>query len=117
MYGWLLEYRYSVVFVYILEVVFGYWSQAIHQMGITLLMDIHPNSTASAAASSNLIRCLLGAGISACTISLIQSMETGWFHTFAALTFVLGGIPLVRWLTNQRVQLRKKRRIKESAQI
>lgn len=55
MYGWLLEYRYSVVFVYILEVVFGYWSQAIHQMGITLLMDIHTNSTASAAASSNLI--------------------------------------------------------------
>jgi len=94
-------------------VVFGYWAQAIHQMGITLLMDIHPNSTAAAAASANLVRCLLGAGISACTIPLMQRMGTGWFHTFAALAFALGGIPLVWWLSSRGVQLRETRRVKE----
>ncbi|CAG8026061.1 unnamed protein product [Penicillium salamii] len=108
-YGWLLEYNYPVAFVYCFELIFGFWSSSVCQVGTTLLMDLHPGFPAAAGATVNLVRCLLGAGVTACALPLLHKIGKGWFHTFAGAVWVWCGIPMVWWVIRNGVQLRKRR--------
>ncbi|KAJ5336387.1 hypothetical protein MYU51_012225 [Penicillium brevicompactum] len=108
-YGWLLEYKYPVAFVYCLDLIFGFWASALCQVGTTLLMDLHPGFPAAAGATVNLVRCLLGAGVTACALPLLHKIGIGWFHTFTGAVWVWCGIPMVWWIIRNGVELRKRR--------
>jgi hypothetical protein len=58
-------------------------------------MDIHPSFPAAAGATVNLVRCLLGAGITAATLPLMHTIGIGWFHSIVGVAWVFAGIPLV----------------------
>lgn len=107
-----MEYAYPVAFVYISEIIFGIWASSICQMGTTLIMDIHPSSPAAAGATVNLVRCLLGAGITAATLPLMHTIGKGWFHSFVGVAWVFCGVPLVWWVIRNGVRLRRERAMK-----
>lgn len=51
----------------------------------TLIIDFYPNTSATATAANNLLRCLLGAGATAVVQPMLQGMGRGWTFTFVAL--------------------------------
>ncbi|KAL4882112.1 major facilitator superfamily domain-containing protein [Aspergillus karnatakaensis] len=54
----------------------------------TLLIDFYPMNAASATASNNFVRCLLGAGATALIDPMLGAMGRGWCFTFIALVML-----------------------------
>jgi hypothetical protein len=80
-----------------------------------LLVDIHPGKAGTAAAANNFTRCLLGAGVSAAIIPMIDGIGIGWtFTIMGGLNFL--SLPIV-WLImtkglKWRAELRAKQELK-----
>jgi len=55
----------------------------------TLLIDLHRDQPATAAAAVNFVRCLMSAGGSAAIIPMCRAMNPGWAFTFIALVFAV----------------------------
>jgi hypothetical protein len=64
-----------------------------------LVVDTHYQSAATAAAASNLFRCLLGAGATAVASPLLGAIGIGWTATFIAGLWALGSPAL--WIVFQ----------------
>ncbi|RJE17985.1 Sugar and other transporter [Aspergillus sclerotialis] len=80
----------------------------------TLLVDLYPATAATATASNNFVRCLLGAGATALVNPMLTAMGRGWCFTFIALVMMLTTLLLLvvmrygpRW--------REERRLKQEA--
>ncbi|KAL2866079.1 MFS transporter [Aspergillus lucknowensis] len=65
----------------------------------TLLIDFYPMYAASATASNNFVRCLLGAGATALVDPMLEAMGRGWCYTFVALV-MMATAPLL-WVVMQ----------------
>jgi MFS family permease len=78
----------------------------------TLLIDLYPNTAATATASNNITRCLLGAGATAIIQPMLNAMGRGWCYTFIALV-MLCTLPLLMILVRKGPQWREERRIRQ----
>ncbi|KAK4940897.1 hypothetical protein LTR10_019050 [Elasticomyces elasticus] len=74
----------------------GWAAISIQSAVSTYLVDIHHSQSASATASLNLIRCLMGAGGTAVVGPLIKAIDVGWtFTLFSLIMVIVGGIVLI----------------------
>ncbi|BGP14772.1 Kynureninase (L-kynurenine hydrolase) [Rhodosporidiobolus nylandii] len=77
----------------------------------TLLVDLFPGASASATASNNLARCLLGAGATAVIDPIISRMGVGWAFTMLSLLCV-AFLPLlvIEWQYGMRFRQKRAER-------
>lgn len=80
----------------------------------TLLVDLYPRTAATATASNNFVRCLLGAGATALINPMLNSMGRGWCFTFIALV-MMGTTPLLLVVIRHGPKWREERRLKQEA--
>lgn len=85
-YGWVLSLHFHIAGLLTLLFAIGYGVYALYQVTAILIVDIYPESPATATAANNLVRCLFAATSTACAVPLVTSLGAGWAHTFAALT-------------------------------
>lgn len=95
-YGWLMEQKTSLVGPLVMLFFLGHFITGSFSSLNTLIVDLHYQTPATATASSNLVRCLLGAGATAFATPLINAIGIGWAGTAVAL-LLLALSPLV-WL-------------------
>lgn len=86
-YGWTLHFKTSLAGPRILLFVMGYSLIASSNCMNILIVDLYRKTPATATAATNLVRCLLGAGATAITIPMIDTMGVGWAYTFSALVW------------------------------
>ena len=80
----------------------------------TLLVDLYPTTAATATASNNFVRCLLGAGATALINPMLTAMGRGWCFTFIAFVMMLT-TPLLLVVMRYGPKWREERRLKEEA--
>ncbi|PYH95683.1 MFS transporter [Aspergillus ellipticus CBS 707.79] len=85
-YGWVLHYETHLAGPLILLFFIGYTSSAVLNIMSVLMVDIYPESPATATAANNLTRCWLGAAATAVILPLIEAVGRGWAFT------VVGGV-------------------------
>lgn len=85
-YGWSLGVHIHISGLLVLLFVIGYGVYALYQVTALLIVDIYPESPATATAANNLVRCMFSAVSTACAVPLVRSVGVGWAHTFAGLT-------------------------------
>lgn len=78
----------------------------------TLLIDLYPNAAATATASNNITRCLLGAGATAVIEPMLTSMGRGWCFTFIAFVMMSTTSMLVV-ITRYGPKWREERRVRQ----
>lgn len=80
----------------------------------TLLVDLYPTTAATATASNNFVRCLLGAGATALIDPMLTAMGRGWCFTFIAFVMMLT-TPLLLVVIRFGPRWREGRRLKQEA--
>ncbi|KAH9898723.1 major facilitator superfamily transporter [Xylariomycetidae sp. FL2044] len=93
-YGWTIERRVHVSVPLLLQTIVGFTQTALFVAFGTLLTDLNPNRSSTAAASANIVRCALAAGGLALLQPLIDALGPGWYFTILGLLNALSG-PLV----------------------
>ena len=83
-YGWVMQVRAPLAAPLILQFIIGLCLTGSFNVMSTMLVDLYPQSPATATAANNLVRCLLGAGGTAIIIQMIDGMGRGWCFTFIA---------------------------------
>ncbi len=86
-FGWTVDKAVHISVPVVSLFVLGWAAISIQSAVSTYLVDIHHNQSASATASLNLLRCLMGAGGTAVVGPLIAKVQTGW--TFTLFTGVM----------------------------
>jgi hypothetical protein len=89
-YGWVMQYRTALAGPLVMLFFTGVTTTSAFNTLNTLVVDIHYQSAATAAAASNLFRCLLGAGATAVASPLIGAIGIGWTATCIAGLWVVG---------------------------
>lgn len=97
--------------------VLGWAAISIQSAVSTYLVDIHSGQSASATASLNLLRCLLGAGGTAAIGPLITAIGVGWAFTLFTLIMVVSGGILLVLLMNVSKNLPENRDIEGSTGV
>ncbi|OAP56268.1 hypothetical protein AYL99_09447 [Fonsecaea erecta] len=101
-FGWTVDQGVHISVPIICFFVLGWAAISLQSVISTYLVDIHHTQSASAMASLNLVRCLLGAGGTAVVGPLINSIHVGWtFTLLTGLMITLGGLVLVQILFRQ----------------
>ncbi|KAH0837732.1 hypothetical protein AYO21_09361 [Fonsecaea monophora] len=96
-FGWTVDQGVHISVPIICFFVLGWAAISLQSVISTYLVDIHHTQSASATASLNLVRCLLGAGGTAVVGPLINSIHVGWtFTLLTGIMLVLGGLALVQ---------------------
>ncbi|PWY67883.1 MFS general substrate transporter [Aspergillus heteromorphus CBS 117.55] len=97
-YGWVLHYETNLAGPLILLFFIGYTSSAVLNIMSVLMVDIYPESPATATAANNITRCWLGACATAVILPMIEGIGRGWAFTVVGL-FVLLCMPafMVVW--------------------
>ncbi|KAI1622864.1 putative MFS transporter [Exophiala viscosa] len=93
-YGWMLDYQVHIAGPIVMLVIIGYTTLAGFNTLSVLLIDLYRSRAAAAIAAANLVRCLLGAGMTAVVNPMIIAMGLGWCFTFTALV-QLATLPLL----------------------
>ena len=99
-YGWVLQVEAPLAVPLVLQFVIGLCLVGSYDVMCIMLVDLYPESPATATAANNLVRCLLGAGGTGVIIQMIKSMGRGWCFTFLAAVLVLASPMLwveVKW--------------------
>lgn len=96
-YGWALQAETSVAAPLVLVFVIGMLVPSSFSILNTLIVDLYPGSTATAAAANNLVRCLFGAAATAVVDYMLAAMGRGWCFTFLALLMV-ACLPWLRFI-------------------
>jgi MFS family permease len=84
-YGWVLEKNAPLAAPLVLHFFIGLCVNGAFNILSTLLVDLYPQSPATAIAANNLVRCFMGAGGTGIINIMIDSMGRGWCFTFIAL--------------------------------
>lgn len=96
-YGWALQAETSVAVPLVLVFIIGMLVPSTFSILNTLIVDLYPGSTATAAAANNLVRCLFGAAATAVVDYMLDAMGRGWCFTFLALLMV-ACLPWLRFI-------------------
>ncbi|RYP53320.1 hypothetical protein DL768_001677 [Monosporascus sp. mg162] len=83
--GWALEMNAHVATPLVLSFFIGLCITGAFQVINILLVDLNPESPATATAANNLVRCAFGAAATAVIEDMIKGMGRGWAFTFIAL--------------------------------
>jgi MFS family permease len=84
-YGWVLEKNPHLAAPLILHFIIGLCVNGTFNILSTLLVDLYPQSPATATAANNLVRCFMGAGGTGIINIMVENMGRGWCFTFVAL--------------------------------
>ncbi|KAG2180593.1 hypothetical protein INT44_003597 [Umbelopsis vinacea] len=87
LFGFMVYIKAPLAVILVFQFIFGYSSTSIFIVFHTLLVDLYPNHTASIAASNNIVRCLLGAAMTAAIEPGIAGI--GVQYMFLALGLIL----------------------------
>ena len=98
-YGWSVHARAHESVPLILQLILAALCTAFQQTYNALLVDVFPESPSTAAASSNITRCLLSALGLATLQPLVNAMGRHWFFTMLAVLSGGGGL-LANWVMN-----------------
>lgn len=88
-YGWVLQLETSVAAPLVLVFFIGLLVPSSFNVLNTLIVDLYPQSPATATAANNLVRCLIGAAGAAVIEYVIQGVGRGWTFTILALLIVV----------------------------
>ncbi|CAN8101802.1 unnamed protein product [Discula destructiva] len=116
LYGWVLELRPSVAAPLCLHFVIGLCITGSFSILNTLIVDLAPESPATAVAANNFVRCELGAGATAVIELMIGAMGTGWCFTFFALLPAVC-VPILWAETKYGVQWRQEKKLKKELRL
>ncbi|KAG5746402.1 hypothetical protein H9Q69_006782 [Fusarium xylarioides] len=97
-YGWTLNKPTYLAGPMVFLFVIAYTSTAVAQSLNALMVDLLPQDAATASAANNLIRCGLGAAITAGIQILTDAVQPGWTYTICA-GFLLFMVPFFVALT------------------
>nr|RBQ87955.1 hypothetical protein FVER53263_13567 [Fusarium verticillioides] len=97
-YGWTLNKPTHLAGPMIFLFIIGYTTTAVAQALNALMVDLFPQDAATASAANNLIRCGLGAAITAAIQPLTDAVQPGWTYTIFA-GFLLIIVPFFIALT------------------
>lgn len=111
-FGWFLNFGVHVAAPTTILFVMGLAMTGAFNTVSALLVDLYPTKAATATASNNFVRCLLGAGATAVIDPMINSMGRGWCFTFIALV-MLATMPLLLVVIRFGPRWREERRVKE----
>jgi predicted MFS family arabinose efflux permease len=102
-FGWTVDKGVHISVPIVSFFVLGWAAISLQSIVSTYLVDIHHGQSASAMASLNLVRCLLGAGGTAVVGPLISSIHTGWtFTLLVGIMLVVGGLVLLQIFFGER---------------
>ncbi len=88
-YGWVLQFEVHFAAPLVLQFVIGICLVGCFDVMSVMLVDLYPQSPATATAANNLMRCWLGAVATATILQLIEAMGRGWSFTFIAAVLIL----------------------------
>ncbi|CAK7564001.1 MAG: hypothetical protein SEPTF4163_001884 [Sporothrix epigloea] len=122
-YGWVLEYHAPLPVPLVLLFFVGLMVVGSFNILSTLIVDLYPQAPATAVAAVNLVRCLMGAGMTAFIETMIVRLGRGWNFTFWALLLVVASPSMYivlrwgpEWREARRLQLEKKEAQKDEEQ-
>ena len=111
-YGWVLQFEAPLAAPLVLQFVMGLCLVGSYNVLCIMLVDLYPESPATATAANNLVRCLLGAGGTALVVPMIKTMGRGWCFTLIAAVLMLASPMLwvevkwgARWREERRVRV------------
>jgi len=84
-YGWVLQQNANLAAPLVLTFLIGFCVNGSFNILGTLLVDLYPESPATATAANNLVRCFMGAGGTGIVSIMVDRMGRGWCYTFIAL--------------------------------
>jgi multidrug resistance protein len=111
-FGWCVNFTVHLAAPCVITFVLGLCLTGSFNTVSTLLIDLYPNTAATATASNNITRCLLGAGATAVIQPMLNAMGRGWCYTFIALV-MLCTMPLLMIIIRKGPQWREERRIRQ----
>jgi multidrug resistance protein len=114
-YGWVMEINAPLAAPLVLHFFIGVFLNGSFNIMGTLLVDLYPQSPATATAANNLVRCFLGAGGTGIIDIMVAHMGRGWCFTFIALV-CFAALPLLwvelrwgpKWREERHVRLEEK---------
>lgn len=115
LYGWVLELRPSVAAPLCLHFLIGLCITGSFGILNTLIVDLSPESPATAVAANNFVRCEFGAAATAVIELMIGAMGTGWCFTFFALLPAVT-MPILWMETRYGIRWRKEKKAKQEMQ-
>ena len=104
-FGWTLRYRVHVSVPIITTFFTGWAAVSIQSTIMTYLVDLFPETSASASAALNLARCLLGAAGTAVVSPMLESMGAGW--CFTTLSGIMT-VPLIVMVGQMRSRMKNE---------
>ncbi|KFY97837.1 hypothetical protein V500_01881 [Pseudogymnoascus sp. VKM F-4518 (FW-2643)] len=84
-YGWAMEMNAPLAAPLVLTFLIGFCVNGSFNILSTLMVDLYPQSPATATAANNLVRCFMGAGGTGIINIMVEKMGRGWCFTFIAL--------------------------------
>lgn len=84
-YGWAMEMNAPLAAPLILTFLIGFCVNGSFNILSTLMVDLYPQSPATATAANNLVRCFMGAGGTGIINIMVEKMGRGWCFTFISL--------------------------------
>jgi MFS family permease len=106
-FGWTVKFHTNLAAPEVALFVLGFGTSTAFNISNALLMDLHGDQPAAAAAAVNLVRCLMSAGGSAAIIPMCNAMNPGWAFSCIALSYVpLTGV--LFWLMRFGEELRRQ---------
>ncbi|KAL5352204.1 hypothetical protein ACLOAV_002151 [Pseudogymnoascus australis] len=84
-YGWAMEMNAPLAAPLVLTFLIGFCVNGSFNILSTLIVDLYPQSPATATAANNLVRCFMGAGGTGIINIMVDKMGRGWCFTFIAL--------------------------------
>ncbi|KAK9428933.1 major facilitator superfamily domain-containing protein [Lipomyces doorenjongii] len=96
-FGWTLDRGVQIAVPIICTFILGWAATSSQSVITTFLVDVFPNSSASANAALNLARCLLGAAGTGSVLPIINAIHVGWtFTLFTVVMLVASGLVIVQ---------------------
>ncbi|KFY24730.1 hypothetical protein V493_05055 [Pseudogymnoascus sp. VKM F-4281 (FW-2241)] len=84
-YGWAMEMNAPLAAPLVLTFLIGFCVNGSFNILSTLMVDLYPQSPATATAANNLVRCFMGAGGTGIINIMVEKMGRGWCFTFISL--------------------------------
>ncbi|KAH8691192.1 putative florfenicol exporter [Talaromyces proteolyticus] len=111
-FGWCVDFETHLAAPTVITFFLGFCLTSSFNTVSTLLIDLYPDTAATATAANNITRCLLGAGATAVLEPMLNAMGRGWCYTFIA--FVMASTtPLLLLLIRYGPRWREERRLRQ----